>query len=47
MLLADLARMVAALAVTLGLIGLSVVVLRRFGPETLKRLQGAHRARRL
>ena len=38
--LTDLARMIAALAVTLGLIGLCVAALRRFGPETIKRLQG-------
>ena len=47
MLLADIARMIAGLAITLGLIGLSVVGLRRFGPETLKRLQGARPDRRL
>ena len=45
--IADVVRMVAALAVTLGLIGLCVVALRRFGPETLKRLQGMHKDRRL
>lgn len=38
--LTDLARMIAALAVTLGLIGLCVVALRRFGSDTIKRLQG-------
>lgn len=47
MLIVDLVRMVAALAVTLGLIGLCVVVLRKFGPETLKRLQGMRQDRRL
>jgi flagellar protein FliO/FliZ len=47
MFLADIVRMIAGLAVTLGLIGLCVVVLRRFGPETLKRLQGARKDRRL
>lgn len=49
MLLADLARMIAGLAFTLGLIGLCVVALRRYGPETLKRLQGLQpgRERRL
>jgi len=47
MFLADIFRMVAGLAVTLGLIGLCVVALRRFGPETLKRLQGVRRDRRL
>jgi flagellar protein FliO/FliZ len=47
MLIADVFRMIAGLAVTLGLIGLCVVALRKFGPETLKRLQGAGRHRRL
>src|ERR1700748_1799744 len=47
MLLADIARMIAGLAVTLGLIGLCVVALRKLGPETLKRLQGARADRRL
>jgi flagellar protein FliO/FliZ len=49
MLIADIARMLAGLAVTLGLIGLCVVVMRRYGPETLKRFQGlnAGRERRL
>lgn len=45
--IADVVRMVAALAVTLGLMGLCVVALRRFGPETMRRLQGARRDRRL
>jgi flagellar protein FliO/FliZ len=47
MLITDIVRMVAGLAVTLGLIGLCVVILRKFGPETLKRLQGARKDRRL
>ena len=47
MIFADIARMVAALAVVLGLIGLLVVGLRRFGPETLRRLQVAREDRRL
>ena len=47
MFFADLARMIAGLAVTLGLIGLIVVGMRRFGPETLKRFQGIRPARRL
>ena len=47
MFFADLARMIAGLAVTLGLIGLIVVGMRRYGPETLKRLQGVRAARRL
>lgn len=45
--IADVFRMIAGLAVTLGLIGLCVVALRKFGPETLKRLQGARADRRL
>ena len=47
MFIADIARMVAGLAVTLGLIGVAVVALRRYGPETLRRLQGAQANRRL
>ena len=47
MLFADIARMIAALAIVLGLIGLLVVGLRRFGPETLRRLQVARADRRL
>lgn len=45
--LGEVVRVVAGLAVTLGLIGLAVVALRRFGPETLARLQGARAERRL
>ncbi|HLI67671.1 MAG TPA: flagellar biosynthetic protein FliO [Caulobacteraceae bacterium] len=45
--LADIVRMVAGLAVTLGLIGVGVVALRRFGPETLRRLQRSRADRRL
>ena len=45
--LGDIVRVVAGLAVTLGLIGVAVVALRRFGPETLRRLQGARAERRL
>ena len=46
--LAELVRTIAALAVTLGLIGLAAVAARRFGPETRKRLQAARgRTRRL
>jgi flagellar protein FliO/FliZ len=45
MLLSDIARMVAGLAITLGLIGLIVVGLRRYWPETLKKLQGLQGAR--
>jgi flagellar protein FliO/FliZ len=35
---AEIARMIFALAIVLGLIGLLVVAARRFGPETLRRL---------
>ncbi len=44
---AEILRVIAALALTLGLIGVGVVVLRRFGPETLRRLQSARADRRL
>jgi flagellar protein FliO/FliZ len=47
MFLADVFRMVAGLAVTLGLIGLAVVALRRFGPETIRRLSTQRASRRL
>jgi flagellar protein FliO/FliZ len=47
MFFADVLRMIAGLAVTLGLIGLGVVILRRFGPETLRRLQQNRAERRL
>jgi flagellar protein FliO/FliZ len=47
MFFADLARMAFGLALTLGLIGLLVVGLRRFGPETIKRFQGVRASRRL
>jgi len=47
MFLAEVVRMIAGLAVTLGLIGLLVVALRRYGPETLRRLQGQRAERRL
>jgi flagellar protein FliO/FliZ len=43
----EIVRVVAGLAVTLGLIGLAVVALRRFGPQTLLRLQGSRAERRL
>ena len=45
--LADLARAVFALAITLGLVGLAAVVARRFGPEWLTRLQRPKAERRL
>jgi flagellar protein FliO/FliZ len=43
----EVIRVIAGLAVTLGLIGLAVVALRRFGPQTLLRLQGSRAERRL
>jgi flagellar protein FliO/FliZ len=43
----DLLRMIFALAMTLGLLGLLVVGMRRYGPETLKRLQGSRADRRM
>jgi flagellar protein FliO/FliZ len=42
---AEIVRMIAGLAITLGLIGVAVVIARRFGPETLRRL-ATHRAER-
>lgn len=47
MLFADIVRMFFGLAVTLGLMGLTVVGLRRFGPDAIRRLQGAKAERRL
>lgn len=40
-------RAVAALAVTLGLVGLAAVVFRRYAPDMLARLQAGKAARRL
>ena len=47
MIFADIFRMVFGLAITLGLMGLVVVALRRFGPDTIRRLQGVKSERRL
>jgi flagellar protein FliO/FliZ len=44
---ADFARAMFALAVTLGLVGLGAVALRRFGPEALARLGANRKERRL
>jgi len=44
---ADLIRAIAALALTLGLVGLAAVAMRRFGPEALARLQPTRKERRL
>ncbi len=41
------ARAVFALAVTLGLVGLAAVALRRFGPEALARFTPTRKERRL
>jgi flagellar protein FliO/FliZ len=45
--LAYLAQVVFALAFTLGLVGLSAVALRRFGPEWMTRLQRPRTERRM
>ena len=42
-----LARAIFALALTLGLIGLAAVALRRYGPDALSRLGGPKKTRRL
>jgi len=44
---ADFARAVFALALTLGLVGLAAVALRRFGPDALARLTPKRKERRL
>lgn len=43
----EIVRMVAALAVTLGLIGLASWGMRRFGPDAMTRLNMTRRERRL
>ena len=43
----EIGRMIAALGVTLGLIGLAAWALRRYGPSTLMRLQTPAAERRL
>ncbi len=45
--LADFARAIFALAITLGLVGLAAVALRRFGPEWMVRLQRPRAERRM
>ncbi|HEX5379403.1 MAG TPA: hypothetical protein VFW47_12555 [Phenylobacterium sp.] len=45
--LADFARAVFALAVTLGLVGLAAVALRKYGPEAMGRLAAGRKPRRL
>ena len=44
---ADLARAAFALLLTLGLVGLGAVALRRFGPDTLARFSASRKERRL
>lgn len=44
---ADLFRAIFALALTLGLVGLAAVALRRFGPDALSRFTKARANRRL
>ena len=43
----QLIRAVAALAITLGLIGLAGVALRKFGPDALSRLTALRKDRRM
>lgn len=45
--LADFARAIFALAITLGLVGLAAVAARRFGPEWMTRLQRPRAERRM
>jgi flagellar protein FliO/FliZ len=47
MILADFARAFFALALTLGLLGLCAVALRRFGPDVLARFAAPRKERRL
>jgi flagellar protein FliO/FliZ len=47
MILADFARAFFALALTLGLLGLCAVGLRRFGPDVLARFAAPRKERRL
>ncbi len=44
---AEIARMIFSLAIVLGLIGLLVVAVRRFGPETFRQWQVTRAERRL
>jgi flagellar protein FliO/FliZ len=45
--LASFLRAIFALALTLGLIGLAAVALRRYGPDAIARFQGPRKDRRL
>ncbi len=44
---ADFARAIFALALTLGLVGLASVALRRYGPDAMARLAARQKVRRL
>jgi flagellar protein FliO/FliZ len=44
---ADIARAAFALLLTLGLVGLGAVALRRFGPDAIARFAGPRRERRM
>jgi flagellar protein FliO/FliZ len=44
---ADLLRALFALLLTLGLVGLGAVALRRFGPDVIARFSGPRKQRRL
>ncbi|MES2034159.1 MAG: flagellar biosynthetic protein FliO [Pseudomonadota bacterium] len=43
----EILRAIFALAVTLGLVGLAAVAMRRFGPDALARFQPVRKERRL
>jgi len=45
--LADFVRAFFALAITLGLVGLAAVALRRYGPDAIARLSAPRKDRRL
>lgn len=47
MVFADFARAIFALALTLGLVGLAAVALRRYGPDALARFAAPKKQRRL
>lgn len=45
--LATFARAIFALVLTLGLIGLAAVALRKYGPDAMARVQGVRKDRRM
>jgi flagellar protein FliO/FliZ len=45
--LAEFLRAIFALALTLGLVGLAAVGLRKYGPDAMARFQGSRKDRRL